>query len=302
MRLVLGKHGGHDPRFWQIAALTSLLTIGVAVFQFDFAAWHPVVTVASALLTQAFCVMALRWRGTLLDFDPLSPAITALSLSLLLRTDALWLSALAASLAIGSKFLLRWDGRHLFNPANFALVLIPLFASGAWISPGQWGSAGLLAVAVAGIGCLVASRASRLDTTLAFLGTWAALTVGRALWLGDPWAIPLHQLQSGAILVFAFFMISDPATTPVSRAWRIFHAAAVAGLGFWLQTAWITNTGPILALIVLAPLVPVLNRFPPLQLRRTARAAPPSHSTQTGSSPAPCPADSPLPRPARPPV
>ena len=245
-----------DPRLGQILCLSSLLALGIFVFEFDLAPWHPPTALAAALLAQA---LAARMVG--IGFDPLSPAVTALSLSLLLRTDAIWLTALASALAVGSKFVIRADGRHLFNPANLALVALPLAATGAWISPGQWGSEGLLAVAIAGAGAIVAAGAARLDTTLAFLAAWSALVFGRALWLGDPMAIPLHQLQSGALLVFAFFMISDPATTPRARPMRLVHAGLVAGLGFWLQTAWITNAGPILALALLAPAPLLLDRI-----------------------------------------
>lgn len=249
-----------DPRIWQIATLSTLLVLGVAVLRFDLDPLGPPLILASALAVQA---IACRSLG--LAFDPLSPTITALSLSLLLRADALWPLAAAAALAIGSKFVARIDGRHLFNPANIALVSLPLCYEGAWISPGQWGSTGLLAVALAGVGAIVAGRAARLDTTLAFLCAFAAATFARAFWLGDPMAIPLHQLQSGALLVFAFFMISDPATTPRVRPMRILHASAVALLGFALQTLWVSNAGPILALVLLAPLVPLLNRLAPSQ-------------------------------------
>ena len=62
--------------------------------------------------------------------------------------------------------------------------------------------------------------------TLAFLAFYAGAPLGRALWLGEPLAIPLHRLESGALLLFTFFMISDPKTTPDSRAGRILFAVA----------------------------------------------------------------------------
>ena len=75
--------------------------------------------------------------------------------------------------------------------------------------------------------------AARADVTLAFLAFYLALVFGRSLWLGEPMAIPLHRLQNGALLLFAFFMISDPKTTPDSRAGRIVFALLVAlGAGF----------------------------------------------------------------------
>jgi len=45
---------------------------------------------------------------------------------------------------------------------------------------------------------------ARSDVTYAFLGFHVALRLGRAWWLGDPLSIPLHQLQNGALVLFAF--------------------------------------------------------------------------------------------------
>jgi Na+-translocating ferredoxin:NAD+ oxidoreductase RnfD subunit len=64
----------------------------------------------------------------------------------------------------------------------------------------------------------------------------------RAIWLGDPLAIPLHQLQNGAFLIFSFYMISDPKTTPNSRAGRVLFALLVAaGAGFVQFELYRTN-------------------------------------------------------------
>lgn len=239
-----------DPRLGQICAQALLIGFGLTALGFQLS--------VGATLAAAAGALGAEWlgrRATGRPFDPLSPLITAGSLTLLLRASDIWIFLLAGALAIGSKFLFRMGGRHIFNPAALALFLLPLAAQGAWVSPGQWGALGLWAAGLAGLGAAVAGRAARLDTSLAFLAVWAALAFARAAWFGDPVAIPLHQLQSGALIVFAFFMISDPATTPDARAVRLLHGAAVAALGFWLQTAWITDTGPIWALVFLAPFV-----------------------------------------------
>lgn len=263
-----------DPRGGQIIALSCLAAAGYLALGFNASPWQPIVAMLTALSVQ---LAACRLLG--LRFDAMSPIITALSLSILLRADALPVVVLGAAIAIGSKFTLRMSGRHLFNPAAIALVLTPLIAAplgaAAWVSPGQWGALGIWAVLVAGVGATVAGRAARLDTTLAFLFAWAALIFGRAFWLGDPLAIPLLQIQSGAVLVFAFHMISDPATTPRRRGARLLHAVLVACLGFALQRAFITETGPILALVLAAPLVPLLDRLWP---------SPPNLAPQTASS------------------
>ena len=169
----------------------------------------------------------------------------------------------AGVVAIGSKFVLRWNGKHVFNPANFAIVVLALSLPGAWISPGQWGAAAWFAVALAFAGLAVTGKARRWDVSLAYLATFAAILFGRAWWYGDPLAIPLHQLQSGALLLFAFFMISDPMTTPDARPARLLHAALTAAVGAFIVFAFYRADGVILALILTAPLVPVLDRLFP---------------------------------------
>src|SRR6185503_6392427 len=148
------------------------------------------------------------WR--LPAFDPRSGLISGLSLCLLLRTNSLPLVATAALGTIASKFLLRWRGKHVFNPTNFGLVLMMLITNQVWVSPGQWGSVAFFGFLMGCVGGLVVYRAERADVTLTFLGFYLAILFGRSLWLGEPMAIPLHRLQNGALLLFAFFMISDP--------------------------------------------------------------------------------------------
>ena len=99
---------------------------------------HPRTTAAvlASLLTQIVCS---RLFGIPLDLR--SPLITGFSLSLLLRADEVWIHALAGVIAIASKFILRLDGKHIWNPAGLAIVVL-LFATPGhvWISPGAWGS------------------------------------------------------------------------------------------------------------------------------------------------------------------
>jgi len=245
----------HDPRYYQIAVLTSLVCFGVVVLDFGIRWQNAGIIVFSAMTVQFIGSAYAR----LARFDPLSPLITSLSLTLLLRTEQIELAAIAATIAIASKFLVRFRGKHLFNPANVALVALMLASDGAWVSSGQWGSAAIGAFALACLGFLVLTRARRAETTIAFLLIYAGLLIGRALWLGDPLAIPLHQLQSGALLIFAFFMISDPKTTPNTAAGRVVFAAIVAAIAFTIQFVYYEPNGPILALTIAAPTAPLID-------------------------------------------
>jgi Na+-transporting NADH:ubiquinone oxidoreductase subunit NqrB len=206
-------------------------------------------------------------------YDPRSGLISGLSLCLLLRTNAPGLTVAAALIAIGSKFVLRFNGKHVFNPTNFGLIVLMIFTNAVWVSPGQWGNNVLLAFLLACLGGLVVNRASRSDITLAFLGFYAALLVGRSWWLGEPMSIPFHRLQNGALLLFSFFMISDPKTTPSSRAGRILFASLVAlGAGF-VQFVLFRTNGLLWSLALgsfAVPLIDVLLPGPHYQWSRSA--------------------------------
>ena len=147
-----------DARYFQIGALGALLTLNFALIDFGARPMPSAIAIGATLLTQFLCA-----RITGAKFDWRSALITGLSLSLLLRADALWLYAAAGAIAISSKFVLRIDGKHIFNPAGLAIVILLLATNGAWISPGQWGTGAFLAFLLACLGGIVVSRASRSD-------------------------------------------------------------------------------------------------------------------------------------------
>jgi Na+-translocating ferredoxin:NAD+ oxidoreductase RnfD subunit len=244
-----------DPRLYQIAVLGLLVAFGIVALDFGI---HPGNAIAILVAAQAVQYLGTR-LADLPHFDWRSALVTTLSLILLFRTNSVWLAAVAATIAIGSKFLIRVNGKHVFNPANVAIVSLMLAFDGAWISTGQWGSATLGAFALACLGFLVLTRARRAETTVSFLLAFAALLLGRALWLGDPLAIPLHHLQNGALLIFAFFMISDPKTAPDTVAGRVVFGALVATVAMTIQFAFYQPNGPVLALFLCAPLVPLID-------------------------------------------
>jgi Na+-transporting NADH:ubiquinone oxidoreductase subunit NqrB len=242
-----------DPRWLQIGFLASFLVVGLAAR--DFPVWHAPLVFTVAIATQIAFTRLLR----LPDAGLLSPIITSSGLTLLLRADALWVPPLAAFLAIASKFTLRIRGRHFFNPANFGICALMLLTPRAWCSPAQWGEGGLLLLWMIALGCTVAHRAFRSDVSLAFLGAWAFLRAARVLWLGQPGAVLAHQLESGGLILFTFFMISDPKTTPRARLSRVAFGAVVAALAFALQHVAYARNPLLWALLLCAPLTPLAD-------------------------------------------
>jgi Na+-transporting NADH:ubiquinone oxidoreductase subunit NqrB len=243
-----------DPRHYQIAALSLLLVYGMTRLGFDVTPARAVLIVGTALLTQWVCS---RLAG--IGFDPRSAMISALSLCLLLRSNSALLLAAGAIMAVASKFVIRVRGKHVFNPTDGAIVALMLMTNRVWVSPGQWGSVTFFAFLIACLGGLVVNRASRSDVTYAFILYYCALMFGRSLWLGEPMTIPLHRLESGALLLFTFFMISDPKTTPDARTGRILFAAIVAFGAWYIQFRMFRTNGLLWSLAICSTLTPLID-------------------------------------------
>src|SRR6185295_4497699 len=146
----------------------------------------------------------------------------------------------ATAAAIASKYVFRVavDGRtrHFFNPSNLGisvtLVALPavglappymfsenLFAVGDWLLP---------ALMVA-IGSLLNARlTTRIPLILAWLGAFAVQALVRATIEGSPVTSTLMPMTGFAFLLFTFYMISDPSTTPAGRRGQILFGAGVA--------------------------------------------------------------------------
>jgi len=248
-----------DARIFQILFLAGLLTTGVLLRDFSVHPLQIALAFAAGLATQDFWLrrLGLQQKGFL------SAIVTCCGLSLLLRSDTLWAHPLAAALAMSSKFLLRINGKHVYNPANLGVVAAITLLPGTWVSPGQWGNDLALAVWLLMLGTIVTQRARRLDVSWVFLGAFLGLVALRVALLGQSWAIWWHQLGNGALLLFAFFMISDPMTIPNRTGARVAYALIVAcGAAAWQYLLFKPNA-LIWVLFFLTPLVPLLDRLFP---------------------------------------
>ena len=248
-----------DPRYYQIAVLTSLLIYGVGWLGFDVDVGQIAILLGSVLLTQFLYGKFFAAS----PFDPRSALISGLSLCLLLRTNSPLLMIVTAVVTIASKFILKWNHKHIFNPTNFGIIAMIALSGEVWVSPAQWGSKLYFGFLMACLGGMVVRRALRSDVSYMFIFSYAALLFGRAFWLGDPWAIPLKQLQSGALLLFTFFMISDPKTTPDSRAGRILFAIIVAAGAAYVQFGLYRTNGLLWSLVVCSALTPLIDYLLP---------------------------------------
>ncbi len=248
-----------DQRYYQIAFLTSLFVLAYAgvgishVSFFKLGVALSVAYVAQWIISYCYAV-PFEWK---------SSAVSAIALGILLNAPSVWIYAFAALVAVASKFVLRVDGRHLFNPTNIGLVITTLaFPSISAITQAQWGGVPLaMVVLIALVGLVISNTVEKYDTALLFLlmlscGLMVSILLGYNNWNGV-----LAVLSSLPVLVFAFFMITDPKTSPQKLYGKIAYVAICVGLGFVIsyQLSW--YPGFLYALPIANLAVPLLDRW-----------------------------------------
>ena len=260
-----------DARYFQIIFQTVFLLYGILYLHWNAEWWLYSTYFGISILTQILCSILFN-KNPLLLFSKAwwtklqmtipSALISSFGLSLLLKTNHWYIAALAAVISIASKYIIRIQGKHIFNPSALGIVAVLYFTGDAWISPGQWGSNIVLLFAVLCLGFIVTTRVQKLDVSLAFLGTFGALLFARQIvYLGWPMDFFVQSIGTGSLLLFSFFMITDPKTTPNHSIARILWSMAVAAVAFYLSTFKFMNGAPIWVLVFAQPLVPVLDKL-----------------------------------------
>ena len=116
-----------------------------------------------------------------------SSYISGISVGMLIRSPEFWPYALCAAISITSKYVLRMDGRHLWNPSNFGIVAMLVLASNVVASLSvQWGNTLLPMVVVWLFGSVIIHRLGRFHITLTYVASFLAFSLVRAAVTGPP--------------------------------------------------------------------------------------------------------------------
>ena len=264
-----------DPRYLIVFLITLVLVLGEARYGILGGYDRLATTLGVCVITE----IVLSWwlRGKIANLA--SAYVSGISLSLLTKPQAniLWPFALGAFLAIASKYVLTYRGRHLWNPSNFAIALMVLLASDSVaILSHQWGNDLRINLVIWGFGLLIASRAKVLHITLAYVACFFVFAFIRNAIVGGPLLAELAPITGPMYQLFVFFMVTDPRTTVSTRRGRIIVVAIVALVETLIRLAGDFQlpqlrpfyvSPPILALSIVGPIAMWWD------LRRTARRA-----------------------------
>jgi len=245
-----------DPRYFQIFFLGSFLVFGLIALDWKINSIVVTAIILSVLGTQLIAIKKYK-----LSYQSiLSAFISGLGLILLLRANEIGTYVLAGVLSIAPKFIIKYKGKHIFNPVNFGIITTILITGDAWISPGQWGSTSLYLLGIGIFSWLVLTKVKQLINGLVFLGILFVLeTVYLNLHLEWPMDFVTHKFTSGSLLLFSFFMITDPRTTPNHFWIRGIWSAIIAGISFYLMEFQYISAAPFWVLFFISPLTPFID-------------------------------------------
>ena len=257
--------------------------------------WVSVPQILAAILTCAILEVAITFRQSKAFVWPASAMLTGSGVALIMRvvgtppgqpwsTEAWYVFAIVAGLSLLTKYVIKYKGTHVFNPSNIGLVVAFLVLGSSraepldfwWAPLNVWMLAAYAVITVGGL--LITRRLRLLALAASFWVTFAVLlgiltASGHSMvtrWSFAPvtgfdfWRAIVFSPE---VLIFLFFMITDPKTTPTGQVGRVVFGVLVAVVSVLLMAPQTDEFGTKVALLSGLVLVcaarPILDRFVP---------------------------------------
>jgi len=255
-----------DNRYLAPILVTLVLIIGQISFGFLESWSRTALAIATSILVEIGLGRVLFGKWPHLA----SSYISGISIGMLIRSPEVWPYALCAAISITSKYVLRMDGRHLWNPSNFGIVAMLVLASDVVASLSvQWGN-NLLPMAVVWLfGSVIIHRLGRFHITLTYVASFLAFSLLRAAITGHPWPAEVAPLTGPMYQLFIFFMVTDPKTTVSTKRGQCLVVFLVAAMEAALRLLEFVHA-PYYALFIVGPAA----NFVEIVLARRKRDAP----------------------------
>jgi Na+-transporting NADH:ubiquinone oxidoreductase subunit NqrB len=238
-----------DKRYLAPILVTIVLLVGQLTFGF-LESWSRTVLAITTAIGVEVVLSRLMWgRWPHLA----SSYISGISIGMLVRSPAIWPYALCSAISITSKYVLRVDGRHIWNPSNFGIVAMLLLASDTVASLSvQWGNMLLPMVVVWSFGSVIIHALGRFHITLTYVASFLGFGLVRALVTGHPFLSEIAPITGPMYQLFIFFMITDPKTTVRSFRGQCLVAFLVAAVEAGFRLLQFVHS-PYYALFIVGP-------------------------------------------------
>jgi enediyne biosynthesis protein E5 len=221
-----------DPRVYMVGVLILFLLLTQLFLGFSQTREQILVSFLTCLIVD----FGLTYATTGKFAVPMSGIVSGLSLSLLLNSGTRVMPFfLCGVLSVCSKYIVKHNGRHFFNPTNFGLAILLLTGIGS-VTPGyQWGG-GTTALWIAlSMGGMTLFRVKRFVLIFAFLGFFTISATALMMLFHEPFSLAFGLMTGAPFQLFTFFMLPDPRTTPASVSGQVKFALGVVMFDFILR-------------------------------------------------------------------
>jgi Na+-transporting NADH:ubiquinone oxidoreductase subunit NqrB len=264
-----GKFFSLDNKWIAPMFITTILVVGNLSFGMLESYRKTGIAIVASLVTELILSKIYMGKWPILA----SAYISGISVGILVRSPAVWPYLVCAVVSIMSKYVLRVNNRHIWNPSNFGIsVLVFLAPEAAATLSIQWGNYLLPMVAIWILGSVIIARLKRFHITGTYVVCFIALAFVRSLITGSPWQSEVAPLTGPMYQLFIFFMITDPKTTVRSKKWQAIVVAIVAVVETILRLDQVVYA-PFYALFLVGPAALLVEYWFELRSRKSVSMA-----------------------------
>ena len=249
----LSRH--FDKRYLAPVLVTLVLVVGQLSFGFLESWWRTGFAILTSIAIEMLLgrMIAGKWPHLA------SAYITGISIGMLLRSPEFWPYPLCAAISIVSKYVLRVDGRHIWNPSNFGIVAMLVLASDTVASLSvQWGNNLLPMVVVWVFGAVIIHTLGRFHITLTYVASFLFFAGVRHLVTGHPFLAEAAPLTGPMYQLYIFFMITDPKTTVHGKRAQCLVTVCIAAVEAGLRLMQFVHA-PYYALFIVGPIANLIE-------------------------------------------
>jgi enediyne biosynthesis protein E5 len=244
-----------DKRYLAPILVTMVLIVGQVTFGFLESWGRTFLAIATSIAIEMLLgrMIVGKWPHVA------SAYISGISIGMLLRSPEFWPYALCAAISIVSKYVLRVDGRHIWNPSNFGIVAMLVLAADTVASLSvQWGNNLLPMVVVWAFGAIIIHTLGRFHITLTYVASFIVFAGVRHLVTGHPFLAEAAPLTGPMYQLYIFFMITDPKTTVHPKWAQCLVAFCVAAVEAALRLMQFVHA-PYYALFIVGPIANLIE-------------------------------------------
>ena len=258
-----------DKRYLAPILVTMVLVVGQLTFGFLESWGRTFLAILSAIGVEL--ILGKLFTGA---WPHLASAyISGISIGMLVRSPEIWPYALCSAISISSKYLIRVDGRHIWNPSNFGIVAMLVLASDTVASLSvQWGNTWLPMVTVWLFGAVIINALGRFHITLTYVASFIAFAAVRAAVTGHPFLAEVAPITGPMYQLYIFFMITDPKTTVRTKQAQMLVVVLVAAMEAVLRLMQFVHA-PYYALFVVGPIAMLIQILSDRRKRTQAASA-----------------------------